>query len=302
MATGRITRIQKYALEDGPGIRSTVFLKGCPLSCPWCHNPENIRHQPEIILLETRCIRCGQCLAVCPSASRPETPVVTPIHVPVDCLRCGACVEACPTGARTLLGREYEVDQLLAEILRDRPFYEESGGGLTLSGGEPMAQFAFVRDLLAAARAEGLHTALDTCGYAPGSQFMELLPSVDLFLYDLKLLDDDRHRQFTGVSNDVILDNLRLLNTQRAVIWLRVPVVPGFNDSPADLEAIAQFAASLPAVQRVNLLPYHRSALQKFQRLNRPYPLRSTTAPSAEQMARAAGQFTCHGLTVRIGG
>jgi pyruvate formate lyase activating enzyme len=308
MTTGRITHIQKYALEDGPGIRTTVFLKGCPLECAWCHNPENIRREPEMVILESRCIRCGECLAVCLRNGDAAATMGTPgpdaraIAVPADCDCCGACVVACPTGARTLLGREYTRQELLGEILRDRAFYEESGGGLTLSGGEPLAQFSFVRDLLAAAKAEGVHTALDTCGFAPERQVAELLPFVDLFLYDLKLLDEERHRRFTGVSNAIILDNLRRLDAQGAVLWLRVPVIPGVNDEPGELEAIAELAATLPAIRQINLLPYHRTAMGKFRRLNRPYPMGSAAVPSAGFMTRAAHCFASRGMPVRIGG
>jgi pyruvate formate lyase activating enzyme len=304
MTTGRITQIQRYALEDGPGIRSTVFLKGCPLSCAWCHNPENIRAQPEIVVLETRCIRCGECLVACPENRLHAIAysTVQPPGVPVDCQRCGACVEACPTGARTLLGREWSVKQLLREILTDRAFYEESGGGLTLSGGEPLTQFPFVRDVLLAARAEGLHTALDTCGFAPWWQLMELMPLVDLFLYDLKLLDEERHRQFTGVSNREILENLLRLDAGGAAVWLRIPVIPTVNDAASDLDAMARFAATLQGVQRVNLLPYHRTALRKFDRLNRPYAMEATPVPSAQEMTAVVACFRRHGLAAQIGG
>lgn len=308
MSSGLVTNIQRYALEDGPGIRTTVFLKGCPLVCAWCHNPENISRQPEIVILESRCIRCGRCLQSCPqlppTTSAPRPGLITPdaLRAPADCRHCGACVDACPTGARTLMGREYSRDELLTIILADRPFYEESGGGLTLSGGEPMAQFSFVHDLLAAAKAEGVHTAMDTCGFAPEHQLLEVLPLVDLFLYDLKILADDQHRQFTGVSNGRILENLRTLDAHRAMLWLRIPIVPGVNDDPAQLEALAAFAATLASVRQVNLLPYHRTALVKFQRLHRPYSLEATGAPTAEMMDRAAAPFQRLGLPTRIGG
>jgi pyruvate formate lyase activating enzyme len=308
MTSGLITNIQKYALEDGPGIRTTVFLKGCPLACAWCHNPENISRQPEIIILESRCVRCGRCLLACPhtpeNIAPPNPGSVAPdnLRAPADCHLCGACADACPTGARILMGREYSRDELLDELLADRPFFEESGGGLTLSGGEPMAQFGFIHELLTAAKAEGIHTALDTCGFAPTHQLLKLLPLVSLFLYDLKFLDDDRHREFTGVSNSLILDNLRTLDTHHAFLWLRIPVVPGVNDDPAELESLAQFAAELKSVRQVNLLPYHRTALVKFQRLYRPYSLNATAAPSTEMMARAAAPFERLGLPTRIGG
>ena len=308
MTSGLVTNIQRYALEDGPGIRTTVFLKGCPLACAWCHNPENINRQPEVVILESHCIRCGRCLLACPQTPgtiTPPTPGSIPpdaLRAPADCLQCGTCADACPTGARILMGREYSRDELLDEILDDRPFFEESGGGLTLSGGEPLAQFGFIHELLTAAKAEGIHTALDTCGFAPIHQLLELLPLVNLFLYDLKVLDDDRHRECTGVSNALILDNLRTLDAHHALLWLRIPIVPGVNNDPADLEALAQFAATLKSVRQVNLLPYHRTALVKFQRLHRPYSLDAIPAPSAETMALAATPFERLGLPTKIGG
>jgi pyruvate formate lyase activating enzyme len=233
---GLVTSIRKFSLHDGPGIRTTVFLKGCPLACAWCHNPENISPLPQVITLESRCVRCGQCIEACPqhpsstALFEVSARAAQPLQSPPNCLRCGACVESCPTGARTLLGRRLSAAEVLDEVRADRLFYEESGGGLTVSGGEPLGQFDFLRVLLEAAHAQGLHTALDTCGFGPPHQLLQLLPLVDLFLYDLKLIHEQRHIEFTGVSNRRILDNLRLLAGHQAELWLRIPIVPGVND------------------------------------------------------------------------
>lgn len=303
MTTGLVTNVQRYALQDGPGIRTTVFLKGCPLACAWCHNPENIQRQPQVVVVETRCLRCGACLAACPqppAATLPPEP--DPLRVPAGCTHCGACVEACPTGARELLGREWTVEEVMKAVVRDRLFYESSGGGLTVSGGEPLLQFDFLRALLAAAKAEEIHTALDTCGFAPEGKLLELLPLVDLFLYDLKALDEERHRRLTGVSNRLILDNLRRLAASSAQLWLRIPIVPGVNDDSAELERLARFAASLGRVRQVNLLPYHKTGIGKVHRLNQVYALDHVVPPSPVRMQELAGVFIAQGLNAKIGG
>jgi len=300
MHTGLIFNIQKYSLHDGPGIRTTVFLKGCPLRCGWCHNPESRSPEPEISWSQTRCIRCGQCRDVCPRAldDRPET-------IAIDrqqCLRCGQCVGVCPTGAREWVGRPRTVPDVLAEILEDRIFYDESSGGVTLSGGEPLVQPGFAAELLAACRAEGLHTAVDTCGYGRREDLLALATWTDLFLYDVKILDDDRHRQYTGVSNGVILENLRALCERGAKVWIRVPVIPGFNDDPGDVEATAAWVASLGSVQRIHLIPYHALGTNKAERVGLAPAATDIAPPSDERMRALAERARGYGLAVKIGG
>jgi pyruvate formate lyase activating enzyme len=303
MPTGLVSHIQKYSLHDGPGIRTTIFFKGCPLQCAWCHNPENISAQPQVLVMKERCVRCGACRAVCPqnNASAPNgAPMDAP--KPFHCLACGACVEACPTGARTLVGRRLGLQNLLQEILTDRIFYDDSKGGVTFSGGEPLAQSEFLQAALLECRRRGVHAAVDTCGLAARDTLLALAPLVDLFLYDLKFLDETRHREFCGASNRIILENLRALAETQAQIWVRVPVIPSVNDRTEELEALAGFVASLPAVRQVNLLPYHRTGMHKFERLAQAYRLPDLTPPSAGEMERAAAPFRALGLQTRIGG
>jgi pyruvate formate lyase activating enzyme len=301
MQKGLVFNIQRYSVHDGPGIRTTVFLKGCPLNCPWCHNPEGISRRREIVVLENRCISCGQCRLACRYGS--EVPGDGPLPARAEkCELCGACVEACPTQGRQIIGQELSVDEVLAPVLSDRVFYEDSGGGVTFSGGEPLSQPDFLRALLQACRDRGLHTVVDTCGLAQPEALAAIAPLTDLFLYDLKFVDDAKHRHYTGVSNRLILENLQALGRSHGRIWLRVPVIPGINDDEADLAGAALFAASVPGVQQLNLLPFHRKGLPKSSRLGRETGLAEVQTPSADSMSRAAGIFARAGLVVKIGG
>jgi len=308
MQTGLVFNIQRYSIGDGPGIRTTVFLKGCPLACWWCHNPESQSPEPEISVIEGRCTRCGACWEACPQT--PPGAVKGPARTSHgECTRCGACVEACPTGAREMIGRRMGVDDVLDEVLKDRIFYDDSGGGVTFSGGEPLMQPTFLRELLAACRREGLHTAVDTCGYAPYEELLAAAAHTDLFLYDLKLLEDQEHRRHTGASNALILDNPRALGNSHGNVWLRIPLVPGVNDDAAQLDAAARLAASLPGVRHVDLLPYHDLGRHKAARRERdelPPPV--AAAPGVDPVTAdidldaAAEPFRALGLDVRTGG
>jgi pyruvate formate lyase activating enzyme len=301
MQNGLIFNIQKYSVQDGPGIRATVFLKGCPLRCAWCHNPEGISPRREIVVLESRCFDCGQCRCACPfGASVPGPNALPPRHE--RCAFCGACVAACPTQARRWAGEQMTVFQVLDTVWQDRIFYDESGGGVTFSGGEPLLQFEFLRACLRACRARGLHTAVDTCGLAPPEHLLAVAPLADLFLYDLKLMDPARHQQHTGAPNGLILENLRALGRVHRQIWVRIPLVPGINDDAPALQAIARFAAAIPAVRQVNLLPFHRTGLPKLARLGQPNPLAGVQPPSPEAMAATLAIFQDLGLETKIGG
>jgi pyruvate formate lyase activating enzyme len=301
MQTGLVFNLQRYSIHDGPGIRTTVFLKGCPLCCAWCHNPEGMSPRPEIVVVESRCAGCGECRRACPFGVSLGGEGALPAHHE-QCQLCGACVEACPTGARQMIGRTMNVPEVLQEILKDRLFYESSGGGVTCSGGEPLLQPHFLCALLEACRAHRLHTALDTTGFGCTEHLLAAAALSDLVLYDLKVFDETRHRTLTGVSNRGIRENLKALDRVHRNVWIRLPVVPGFNDDLAELKQIADFVAGLRSVTLVNLLPFHRTALHKWQRLGLAHSLEGVQAPSAEFMERAAETFGRMGLKTKAGG
>jgi pyruvate formate lyase activating enzyme len=292
---GLVFNIQRYSLQDGPGIRTTVFLKGCPLACAWCQNPESRSPEPEVVIVESRCVRCGECSTVCGGLAKEGTETA-------ECSLCGACVRVCPAGARWLLGKRMQVEEVVAEVVMDRVFYEDSGGGATISGGEPLLQGVFVNALLDGCRLRGIHTALDTCGYAPRKDLLETAMRADLVLYDIKMMDEERHRAFTGVSNRLILENLEALSRIHPAIWIRIPVIPGLNDDLGEVERIAEFAASLPGVRQVNLLPYHEGGRYKLARLGLEATLEPMPPPGDEEMERMAMIFRSRGLNTKTGG
>ena len=301
MPSGLVFNIQKYSVHDGPGIRTTVFLKGCPLNCLWCHNPEGISSKQELAIVESRCLACLECRVACPHGAEIPGDGVLPARNAV-CDLCGACVEACPTGGRQILGKEMTVEEILATVVRDEVFYQVSSGGVTFSGGEPLSQPEFLRALLEVCRARGLHTAVDTSGFAWQEHLLSIAPLVDLFLFDLKLMDDARHRECTGVSNALILENLQALGRAHRRIWLRVPVIPGCTDAEKDLEATARFASKIPSLEQVNLLPFHATGQLKSSRLGRETGLGSLEPPTQASMKCALDIFASFGLVVKIGG
>lgn len=299
---GLIFDVKRFAVHDGPGIRTTVFFKGCPLRCAWCHNPEGISAAPEIMVFSSRCIKgCRSCLPRCPhkALSKRRGSIVLDRG---RCDGCGACARACPAEALQRAGREVSVGELIDEISRDVPFFEKSGGGATFSGGEPLQQAGFLRELLSDCRRKGIRTAVDTAGLAPWETFSDLLPLVDLFLFDLKLIDDDRHQRFTGVSNRAILENLQRLSRSGADLAVRIPLVPGVNDGSRDLDALAERCAALGRRHPVHILPYHRGYAGKLKRLGLEDALPAAAPPSARQKERARKAFAGHGLDVIFGG
>jgi pyruvate formate lyase activating enzyme len=301
MESGLVFNIQKYSVQDGPGIRTTVFLKGCPLCCEWCHNPESISTRREIFVIGQRCTACGECRAACPFGESVAGEGALPPRLE-QCVLCAACVDACPTGARQMIGREMSVAEVLDEALKDRIFYEESGGGVTISGGEPLSQPRFLNALAQALRGAGLHVALDTSGFGCTEHLLAAAACCDLVLYDLKAFDEERHRKLTGVLNRGILENLRALDAIHGNIWIRIPLVPGLNDDAADLKKTAEFVGSLRSVKLVNLLPFHRSGLHKYERLGWSHALDGVEPPSAEAMERAANVFRARHLPAKVGG
>jgi pyruvate formate lyase activating enzyme len=299
--TGLVARIDRGAVHDGPGLRTVVFLKGCPLRCLWCHSPETQTTRPELLLLRERCLGCGACVAVCPSGA---AGLDAEDLCRLDRTRCrgrGACADACPTGARQLSGRACSVDEIMVEVLRDRIFFDQSGGGLTLSGGEPLLQQRFALALLERCRKERVHTAVETCGLVVPRVLLAAAARTDLFLFDLKIIDDRRHRMLTGSSNARVLANLNALVTAHTNVVVRYPLVPGLNDDRAAVEGLGAFAAGL-GIQRIDVLPYHRAGIAKYERLDRSYSLAHVEPPDATRVAHTVATLRSYGIDVTAGG
>jgi len=294
---GRIFNIQRCSVHDGPGVRTTVFFKGCPLSCTWCHNPEGIEEAPVLMIREDRCLGCRACSEVCPIPGLGAAPAGEAWDSDA-CIRCGVCVEACPSDARQLAGREYGVVELVDILERDRVFFDVSGGGVTFSGGEPLAQAGFLIKCLRECHRRGLRTAVDTCGLAPRDLLLEVAELSDLVLYDLKHMDSDRHRAETGAGNQVILDNLQVLSESGVDIWVRVPLIPGFNDDRDNIERTATFLEGLPHSHRVCLLPYHTLGAAKRIRMHDAEQAAAVSPPDQETLGDVAEVFATHHLEV----
>ena len=300
-AVGRVFNIQRCSVHDGPGIRTTVFLKGCPLSCTWCHNPEGINEAPVLMVNADRCLTCSACSEACPVGVGGAVPAGQPWDREA-CTTCGSCVEACPADARELAGRHWEIDELVDAVEQDRVFFDSSGGGVTFSGGEPLAQPEFLMKCLDECRRRGLHSTIDTCGLAPRETLIEAARLSDLVLYDLKHMDGERHRSETGASNRLILDNLRALSESDVEVWIRVPLIPGFNDDLENIEATGAFLEGLPRKHRVFVLPYHGTAVGKQSRLEETASHSGLQSPGPEVIAAVTESLTQHNLEVTIGG
>ena len=300
MTNGIIFNIKRFAIHDGPGIRTTIFLKGCSLRCQWCHNPESWLRQPEISFDQEKCIQCYQCLSTCP-----EQAIFLKEGYPYTdkkkCLLSGRCVSICPAQARVIIGNKVETEEIIREIKKDLIFYQESGGGVTFSGGEPLEQIDFLAELLFLCQQEGIHRVVDTCGYAPWSHFERILSLVDYWLYDLKVLDEQKHLEYTGISNQLILDNLKRLSRQNKNIEIRIPLIPGVNDDKGEIAEMAELIQSL-ALNEVSILPFHKLGLDKYRRLGLVTEMAHTLTPSKAYLESIAEIFTRNNLKVNIGG
>ncbi len=332
-----IFNIQRYSIHDGPGIRTTIFIKGCPLHCGWCSNPESQSSKPEIIVRDIKCISCGKCAEICPQGaiklvesefteSRPVVKAPANIFQPftnpvaalksqtsnkpekkriIDwskCDQCLKCAEVCPSKSIDISGRQVDVAECLEEVLKDKGFYDEDGG-MTISGGEPLTQIDFIKELFMASKMEGLNTAIDTTGYSSWDNMEKIIPYVDLFLYDIKQMDPKIHEQETGVTNQLILSNLKKLAKTDTRIWIRCPLIPGFNDSKKNISQLAGFVKDLGgAVEKVSLLPYHSYGETKYDSTGRIYPYAGKQEQSRENLESLKDILEARDLKVSVGG
>lgn len=267
--TSVIFDIQRNSFVDGPGIRTTVFFKGCNLKCAWCHNPESQDFKPQMMFYKDKCTGCGKCKEVCP-------------YNLANCNLCGKCTLYCPVDARKVCGKEYTVDEVLVEIIKDKTFYENSGGGVTFSGGECMLQIDFLCEILKKCKENGIQTAVDTAGHIPFESFEKILPCTDLFLYDIKIIDSKKHKQYVGVENELILENLKKLFKTGAKIWIRIPVIADVNDSIEEMQKIKAFLDGCGKPEKVELLPYHAMGENKYRAIGKEPQIFKT--PDSEKM------------------
>ncbi|NQU47846.1 MAG: glycyl-radical enzyme activating protein [Planctomycetes bacterium] len=301
MTSGRIFDVKRYSLHDGPGIRTTVFLQGCPLSCWWCHNPESQNVGPSMHYQRNSCLGCQACVETCDKNAL----TLTADGIQRDqelCQTCGECAATCPSESRQLIGRQVSIHEVLQQVEKDRLYYDESGGGVTFSGGEPLAQPEFLIALLRACGEQDLHRVVDTSGLAATQTVLQVAAHCDLFLFDLKLMDDQRHRQTTGVSNQAILKNLRALDDIGQATQVRVPVIPGINDTVENFNAMAEFLMPLKHVRQVDLLPFHPSAREKHRKFGMPWKLNGAAEIAPQRLEEFAEAIRAPGLQVEIGG
>ncbi len=296
-----VFEIERYATEDGPGIRTVLFLKGCNLSCVWCQNPESQSRKPQVMYYRKQCTACGKCIEACPVGA---VSVVEPYGYIADhetCTLFGACVDACFYDARRIVGRSYTLDELFRELLKDRSYFDESGGGVTFSGGEPLLQAEEVAEFAKRLRAEGLHVAVETAGYVDWRTFERLIPHVDLFFLDFKHIDSALHERYTGVPNERILENMNLLAGRHEQVVIRIPVVPEVNDSPELMERMFRYLREETPLRKVELLPYHRLGMGKYHGLGRPYEMDDARNLSKEECEPLAEVGRSLGIEVKVG-
>jgi pyruvate formate lyase activating enzyme len=294
--------IKRYAINDGPGIRVTIFLKGCPLNCLWCHNPESISPNVQKLFTASKCIGCGECVKVCPTEAckLAKQRIITAEEL---CNLCGKCAEVCPTLATEMSGQQQSVAKLLEIIEKERPFFDQSGGGVTFSGGEPLLYPEFLCEILDACGGRNIHRCIDTAGLANTDILLEVAKRTDLFLYDLKHMDSEKHKQWTGVGNELILQNLEALAASGADIQIRLPLIGGVNTDTGNIAATAAFVAHLPGSKKsINLLPYHNIAGGKDLKLGQQRDLSAIVEPTSDQVAAIVAQFAEHDLLATVGG
>jgi len=298
---GIIFDIKKYAIHDGPGIRTTVFFKGCPMSCRWCHNPEGLSITSQIVYNREKCIGCGECVTACPENALS----LSPEGVETDFARCrhhGTCALICPAEARESAGETISVENLVNIIAKDVPFYDESGGGVTFSGGEPLFQPEFLLAVLDACATLHIHRAMDTTGYTDSDTITAVAERTDLFLFDLKLMDPEKHKRYTGVSNRKILANLEHIAGMDLDIIIRMPLLPGINDDDENIDKTGRFIAALPGVRKIDILPYHDFQKTKYSKFAIPYRAEAIASPTNQQVAAVGKRLEDFGLNVTIGG
>jgi len=294
--------IKRYAINDGPGIRITIFLKGCPLSCKWCHNPESQSPAMQKLYTESKCIGAQECVKMCPEDALTLTPkgIITDYTV---CTMCGICADVCPTKAIEMSGRLYEVDELMEIIEKERVHIDHSGGGVTFSGGEPLMHSEFLLKMLKACGDKNLHRTVDTCGFADPETLLEVAKKTELFLFDLKIMDEAKHKKWTGVSNQIILKNLKILNETGADINIRIPLIRNVNADHNSVTEMAEFIAALPGKKPVvNILPYHNIAANKYNKLGSKYNEFNMEEPTEKEKERALVIFKEFGIEAEIGG
>lgn len=297
--TGTVFDIQRFSLHDGPGIRTIVFLKGCPLSCKWCSNPESQKLKPVIMFKKNECISCGRCITACKiRAISPDYPGLVNREL---CTGCGECANACPTGALVLKGKTMSVQQVILELKKDATTYRRSGGGITLSGGEPLVQHEFASVLLQACKAQGWHTAMETTGVGTAEAVEAVIPYVDTVLLDIKHMDTTQHQAHAGIGNEIAIENApRISRISQTVV--RVPVIPGFNCSEEDIRAIAEFSKTLTSVRTIHLLPYHSFGENKYELMGREYELKDVRQLKPEDLEEYKSMVETYGFQCIIGG
>lgn len=303
MKVPNIISIQKYSIHDGDGIRTTVFFKGCALNCWWCHNPESQSFKKEVMFNKEKCTNCLYCTKICSHNTKDEESGKVK-YDRSNCEVCGKCLDYCVNNAREIVGSDYSINEIMKEIEKDSMFYESSFGGVTLSGGEVMLQDSdFIVFLLKKIKRKGYNVAIDTCGYAPEINYEKALPYVDTFLYDIKTMDNEKHKKYMGKGNELILSNLKYLSENNANIYIRIPIIGTVNDDNSDMEEIIKFLKENVCVKQVNLLPYHNIASSKYDRLDMKYKGEEFITPSKDRMKELQEIFIKNGFNnTKIGG